>query len=132
MPDLMSLSEAAAYIGKSPLTLRRLYYEGLINAVGSSGGHKLIFEVADLDKLKLSQYPEGMSHAEIGDRYGVSRTRVIYHYNRLRVKPLATERSYGRKVYDEATVIRFAKILGWVEVVHPPETQTDAAQSPAP
>lgn len=127
MKSTMYLTEAAAYIGKSALTLRRLYYAELIDA--ELFGNRLAFKVKDLDKLKRTQYPEGMSHVNIADRYDVSRQTVIRQFDRLHVKPLAIERSYGRKVYDEATVTRFAKILGWVE--RQPEIEKVAEQSPA-
>lgn len=113
--NIMDLAHAADYIGKSRLTLRRLYYADLIDAMII--GKKLYFEVKKLDRLKLSQYPEGMSHTQIAGRYGVSRQTVAKHFDRLHVKPLAVERSYRRKVYSEDTVIRFAKILGWVQAL---------------
>lgn len=125
MVTLMNLRQAAEYLGKNRLTMRRIYYAGLIEATRDSS-NSLVFAVADLDKLKKQQYPEGMSHSQISNRYGVKRGKVIYHFQRLHVKPLGVNRTYGHALYDEATVIKFAKILGWKEQPPAPENPTHA------
>lgn len=128
MTTLMNLTEAALYLSKSPQLLRRLVYAGMLKARRGGKRNVLVFEVAHLDKLKNTQYQEGLSHTDISNRYGVKRGSVIYHFGRLNVKPLGINRARGQTIYDELTVQKFAKILGWKE----PQNQKGESSPPDP
>lgn len=127
MTTLMNLTEASLYLDKSPQLLRRLVYAGILHARRSSR-YSLVFEVAHLDKLKNTQYPEGLSHTDIASRYNIKRGSVIYHFKRLNVKPLGINRARNYAIYDEPTVRKFAKILGWKE----PQNQKGESLVPDP
>lgn len=114
--QLLTIEEAAAYIGKQPQVLRRMVYGKLLPRV-TTGNNRLLFKRSDLDRIKTTRYVLGMSHKEIAAQYGVSRTLVAYHFKRLNVKPLGTYRgSNNANIYDPATVAKFARMLGWVQV----------------
>lgn len=116
MTTLVSLKEAAILLDKSPQLLRRLVWDGTLQAMRGSQ-NTLLFEIRVLNQLNETQYPAGMSHTDIAVKYGVKRGIVIYHFKRLNVKPKGIGRACGgRAIYDEATVVKFAKILKWREV----------------
>lgn len=112
MSEFLTLEEAAQLLGRKPQVLRRLVYSGAI-AAARGKNHALLFARSEVERIKAMRYPEGMSHTDIAQHYGVSRGHVIYHFQRLRVKPLNPGRF--RLVYDEATIAKFAGILGWSE-----------------
>ena len=110
---LMKAREAATYTGKTVRTIHRLARKGILPASTAPGGI-MVFLQSDLDKMMSRQYPEGMTHRDIAQKYGISRTLVIYHFRRLHVKPLGSNRGQRHAtVYDEKTVAKFARLLGW-------------------
>lgn len=112
----MKISEAAAYIGKQPQVLRRMVYDGILPRI-TMGGNHIVFRRSDLDRIKETRYVAGLSHADIAAKYGIGRTKVVYHFARLKVKSAGIYRgSNNANIYDLATVAKFAKILGWTEV----------------
>lgn len=143
MNALLNLKQAAEYTSLTPQTLRRLVWAERLPC-RRGGGNRLYFEVADLDILKATTYPEGMSHTDIANLYGVSRGTVIYQFNRLRVQAIGRNRGgIYRTVYDPATVAKFARLLGWVANDAPPsptggalsrprQNQTGESSAPAP
>jgi excisionase family DNA binding protein len=46
---LLTLKEAAAYLGRSPWSMRDLVWSGRIPVVRNEGGRKLFFDIRDLD-----------------------------------------------------------------------------------
>lgn len=110
MPETMLLNEAAQYLGKKPQVLRRLVYAGIL-AASHGKNNALLFERKELDRVKALRYPEGMTHTQIAAHYGKKRGSVIYHFQRLRVKPL--DAGSSSMVYDERVVSKFAAVLGW-------------------
>lgn len=128
MNTLLNLNEASAYVGKSPQILRRLVRDNILPAQ-RGGNNMLLFEPRDLDTLKATAYPLGMSHSDISAEYGIKRTSVIYHFQRLKVKPIGYNRGGNhRTVYDEAIVRKFAKVLGWDrQPGHPAQNQTNGS-----
>lgn len=122
--QLLTIKEAAAYIGKQPQILRRMVYSKLLPRV-TTGNNRLLFKRSDLDRIKMTRYVMGMSHTEIAAQYGVGRTLVVHHFKRLNVKPIGTYRGNNNAdIYDPATVAKFAKVLGWVQV-HPDKNLPD-------
>lgn len=128
MDTLLNLTEASTYVGKSPQILRRLVRAGILPAQ-RGGNNMLLFEPHNLDTLKATAYPLGMSHADIATEYEIKRTSVIYHFKRLKIKPIGYNRGGNhRTVYDEAIVHKFAKILGWDTLSdHPEQSQTNGS-----
>lgn len=126
MEDLLTVKEAAEYLGMNAMTVRRLYRAGLLSYTKRGGG-RIYFRRIDLEKVKTQEYPEGLGHTEIAARYNVKRTLVWHHFKRLKVKPMGVNRGgNSRAVYDLKTVKKFARILGWIE----PQSRIDESSTP--
>lgn len=125
MNDIVSFKEAIEYLGVSDSTLRRLCQNGEITVIGAGARHNFLKE--DLQKLKGRIKPDGLTHAEIAERFAISRQSVERRFKQYHVKPCGLNR-YGGHLYDEKTVKYFTSLFGWVE--RPPESQKDESQNP--
>lgn len=129
MNELLTAKEAAQVLGMSEGTARRLFREGVM-AGYRDAQDRICFERKEVERVKAKEYPAGMSHRDIAERYGVKRTVVIYHFKRLKVKPLGVNRGgNGRTLYDFSSVSKFANLLGWRDQLQSPK---DESSNPSP
>lgn len=122
--DYYDRRQVMAVLGVSRDTVQRMADTGTIKAA-IIVGNKHYYLKADIDALKKSLYPEGMTFKQIADRYGLAVNTVKKNFKQQGVKPLGRHRFYQSVVFAPDTVKRVARSLGWLE------NPTSEASSPA-
>ena len=119
MSATLNIHEAAAYLGRKQQAVRRLVAKGLLGA--TLDGQAYRFDMAELERVKKSAYPNGMTHGQIARKYGIKRTSVIYHFRDVPTigSHQGSAGQHGHAaVYDTATVTEIAQRLEWGEHQH--------------
>lgn len=122
--DYYDRAEAAKALGLSPTTVYRLVADGTLKP-STIVGNKYYYLKSDIEALKASTFPQGLTYRKIATRYGLAVNTVKRYFNQLKVQSLGHNRLHQSAVFDPDTVRRVARSLGWLE------NHSNEASSPA-
>ena len=104
---------AATFLGITSTTIRNLTIRKELRPV--KVGNANLYHIDVLLACKDRLYADGLSPRQIGEKYGVHKSMVHYHFSRLNVRSIGVDgRRKGQpSIFDPDTVEKMAKIIGW-------------------
>lgn len=115
LENFLTKDEAAELLGVNPNSIKRMVADGRLVPLSKVVGHHYLYERSQVEELKRTLYPDGMSFHQIATKYGVALNTVKSHFRRLRVRPIGHNKRVQSAVYDPAQVAEIARSLGWQE-----------------
>ena len=110
---------AAEFLGITVGTVRILTMKKRL--IPTKVGQSNLYHIDGLKVCRDRWYADGLTPKEIAKRYRKTKGTVLYHFDRLNVKPIGVDgRRKGQPtVYLPSTVRKIIAILGWDQLQNP-------------